>query len=373
MRFAQVPIVAALACVTALPAVAQPRPPEPPWFHVVAPRGWLGFSYDPVARPGQRSPVVIREVLDDSPAKRAGFLPGDTLLEVNGINATQALLASLGSALEPGDTVRVKVRRDGRDRLLTLQAAERPAGHTYVNDGRYFIISPDSIRGRLRMLTDSLRTYADTSRFPNIYIEKRDGRPPVLRLPDSSYVMSLDSLTRGVMRYYGPGDSLRVHVDSIWRRVAPAFNVARFHADSLFRFHADSLFRFHPDSFRFDAGHIRFYTDSLHQFAPFVATWPAVGALGGRAIAGAELAELTPGLARHFDAQQGVLVMRVPEHTPAHGAGLAEADVIVRANGTEVSSITELRRIIARADPSAPVRLEVIRDRKRVTLEMKRS
>lgn len=312
MRDARTLLIAAWTCAAAIPAAAQQGGFE------LAKRGWLGFSYDAVSSLDSRAGLVIREVVDDSPAQRAGIQPGDTLLEVNGITATQMLVASLGSSLAPGDTVRLNLRRGGRTRALTLEAAERAAAYFWMDAGP-IAFSPDTLRRRMRIMIDSLRVHFDTFRLPNQYIQ-----------------------------WHGDGE-----------------RSARY---------------FMPPPFEMDSAWLRQLTidfDSLAaRFTPFeyeAYAWPGVATLGMRAVAGAELTDLTPRLARAFNTRGGVLVLRVPDRSPARRAGLAEADVIVRANDAGVGSVAELRRIIARAhDASQPARLEVLRNGRRVILVLNR-
>jgi S1-C subfamily serine protease len=95
-----------------------------------------------------------------------------------------------------------------------------------------------------------------------------------------------------------------------------------------------------------------------------------IARFGMTAIAGAELTELNEGLGEYFGADAGVLVVRVPDRTPAARAGLEAGDVIVRANGRDVTSVSELRRAVARSGED-PVRLEIIRRNSRRTIELR--
>jgi S1-C subfamily serine protease len=101
------------------------------------------------------------------------------------------------------------------------------------------------------------------------------------------------------------------------------------------------------------------------------AAWDVM-VLGGRGVAGAQLTEITEGLGEYFGTDEGALVVKVPEGTPADRSGLLEGDVIVKANGQEVGTIAELRRAFARAPRDQPVTLEVIRMKSRRTIELKR-
>lgn len=346
-------LTAALAALTlpAIPASAQ----TVGVFTQGARRAWLGFSYESVARSGRDAPagVVVRTVVDDSPAERAGIEVGDTITRINDINATDQFIASLGSALSPGDEVSVQVRRDGRTRTMTITAAQPPAEYrAFGATSGLLRFDNDSIRSLVRIFVDSAAASIDSLRVPNIYI-RRDGD----------------------IRWLG-GDSLRSYNFSY--RLPDSLFAGRLRADSM-------LFRF--DSLRTAFSYSPawgFMTDSVSGVRIFTSGDSAFGAwrmdgtpfgftmLGRTAIAGAELTRLDPAMESYFGVRDGVLVLRVPRGTPAARAGLESGDVIIRVNGNAVMTVEELRREIQRTEGDRPARLEVIRRNQRRTIELQR-
>jgi len=97
-------------------------------------RGWLGVSIqelspDLATQFGVQEPkgVLVSEVLDDSPAKRAGFERGDVIVEFDGKpveNPTQLRNAVAQTVI--GRKATVKVMRDKRLRSLEVTIAEQP-------------------------------------------------------------------------------------------------------------------------------------------------------------------------------------------------------------------------------------------------------
>jgi serine protease Do len=87
-----------------------------------------------------------------------------------------------------------------------------------------------------------------------------------------------------------------------------------------------------------------------------------------RAQLGVMLAEMTPDIAEGFGmaGQQGVLIQRVMENTPASRAGLRRNDVIVEFMGQPVMDMQKLRLKVADTSPGKPVSMVVMRDGKRV-------
>lgn len=342
-----------LAALAAAPAALDA---QQIYFGQAARRAWLGLSYETrvQGRGAERTQtIVITDIVSSSPAERAGLQVGDTLLRVNDIDATDALLSSLGVSLKPGDEVELRVRRGGREQDITVEAAAPPADYYAVAPNAGVLrFDPDSMRDRIRIMIDSARFRLDSLHFPQIYIERMP-----LRWDDSAFAgnwrafrfdtlgMRLDTMTARIRIFT---DSM--FNDSSWR----ALRGLRLDMDSLWR---GGVYSFGPDSFAF--GRI----DAL----PF----SGITIMGARAVGGAELTQLNPGLGEYFGADEGVLVLRVPDGTPAAQSGLQEGDVIVGADGRDITSIDELRRAITRA-PERTVTLEVMRKRQRIQLPFRR-
>src|SRR5438034_1155584 len=97
-------------------------------------RGWLGVSIQELSPDlatqfgmQERKGVLVSEVLDDSPAKRAGFERGDVIVEFDGKpveNPTQLRNAVAQTAI--GRKATVKVMRDKHVRNLEVTIAEQP-------------------------------------------------------------------------------------------------------------------------------------------------------------------------------------------------------------------------------------------------------
>lgn len=87
-------------------------------------------------------------------------------------------------------------------------------------------------------------------------------------------------------------------------------------------------------------------------------------------IAGASLMALDEDWRQALSVDNGVLVMKVAQGTPAKDAGLRASDVIVSADGESVASIGALRRVMSNAKSSA-LKLQVIRAQKTVTVTLR--
>jgi len=252
----------------------------------------------------------VREVVRGSPADRAGIRGGDVVVRLNGRAPTREAVDELRETLDRGDSVRLRVRRDGEEMDRLVIAAARPRTMVYGGPGtipgtvwtpgnRRVVIQLDTIAGRI----DSL-------------------------------VVRMDSLrTRLRTRYRG--DSLVIHADTVWR-------VMR-----------DSLRRQVPRAAR--------------EFRTVV---PFLNEFGSRSVAGAEFAEMNAGLGRYFHTSEGLLVLQVGPQTPSGRGGLQAGDVVVEAAGRKVERVRDLRDAFTRA-AGQEVRLTVLRDGRRQQLSVK--
>jgi S1-C subfamily serine protease len=92
------------------------------------------------------------------------------------------------------------------------------------------------------------------------------------------------------------------------------------------------------------------------------------GFMGGAhgSVAGMELATLTPQLGAYFGTDKGVLVLRAPKNATFN---LQDGDVILSIDGREPTSGSHATRILASYQPGEKVKLEVMRQKKKMTLE----
>ena len=155
---------AALALLGTAPAEAQDRRPSEPArrptvYRVDENRGWLGISLDWAGR--ESGPVTVEAVVPESPAARAGVARGDTVLRIDGAAASAQAVRRLSPAA--GDTVRLRLRRDGREREVRVVAARREQDVIVFRRGdRVTVIHPDSVRERVAIRLDTIGAHLDS-------------------------------------------------------------------------------------------------------------------------------------------------------------------------------------------------------------------
>lgn len=88
-------------------------------------RGWLGVSIS--GGEGSGDGVMVSSIYDNSAAASAGLREGDQILSIDGKKtaSVQQLVESIGSR-KPGETIAVKVRRDGREATFYATLGTRP-------------------------------------------------------------------------------------------------------------------------------------------------------------------------------------------------------------------------------------------------------
>lgn len=90
-------------------------------------RGWIGVRLDLARESRGAGPatVLVVDVYRGGPADVAGIRPGDILAPSRPLGDYGAWLRALGSS-EPGDTVRLRLLRNGEARLVLVLAGRRP-------------------------------------------------------------------------------------------------------------------------------------------------------------------------------------------------------------------------------------------------------
>jgi S1-C subfamily serine protease len=77
--------------------------------------GYLGIQ---IAR-GEEGVIVIAQVIDKSPAAKAGLKSGDRLVRINGVKPV-TLVAAVAAvrSLKPGKKVKLLIERDGKEKTI---------------------------------------------------------------------------------------------------------------------------------------------------------------------------------------------------------------------------------------------------------------
>jgi S1-C subfamily serine protease len=105
---------------------------------------------------------------------------------------------------------------------------------------------------------------------------------------------------------------------------------------------------------------------SPHPEIPFDAFAPGFMGDMRRSVAGMELATLTPQLGAYFGTDKGVLVLRAPRNAAFN---LQDGDVILSIDGREPTSGSHATRILASYQPGEKVKLQLMRQRKKMNVE----
>jgi serine protease Do len=80
---------------------------------------------------------------------------------------------------------------------------------------------------------------------------------------------------------------------------------------------------------------------------------------------------LSEQLAQYFGTKDGALVTTVRDDSPAAKAGIKAGDVITAINGTQIDTPADVRRAIQRLDDGAEFTVDLVRDRKPMTVKGK--
>ena len=363
--------------------------------------GWIGIALELPADDGSpdEAEVVIEEVRPDSPAADAGLRAGDRLLAINdlrGVDDFRQLPERL--RLRVGERVRIRVERDGRRREVVVRAAARPFALRARGGVRLDVDADAMVETMLRAM-DSLRVELMALRgLSGSESPRSNGAPRPVReersgvdAPFEFFVFrgeEHDSLRRAMEDINRSTDELRrrerLRLAELARSFSRSDDVAA--ADEELRAvrqaleqmsrEATELRTAMSDAARASAG-FRYVAPGWPS-APSVVS-PSRGAdppgvtpdpdpttvfrpltpyvLGSNMVAGAQVVDLRPELARYFEVNDGVLIVDVAPGTPAAIAGLVPGDVITRLDQVTVRSVQDLRFGVSRAGESLPISL----------------
>jgi serine protease Do len=86
---------------------------------------------------------------------------------------------------------------------------------------------------------------------------------------------------------------------------------------------------------------------------------------------GITISDMSDQLAEYFGAKDGALVTSVRDDSAAAKAGVKAGDVVTSINGQEVKVPSDVRRAIGRLEAGADFTIDVLRDKKKMTLKGK--
>ncbi len=399
--------------------------------------GWVGLRVDFVASGAAqamsgRYTVLVGEVVSGSPAAEAGLQPGDTLLLINGNEASPRSFDELRSGLRAGDPIRLSIRRHARRQDFDLVAGTRP----------HFVLSPtpgeleiriDSVRTAIFRNADSLRRRAiveagqlalavQTDSFATVLEVADDG---TVRVGSGGTVAVIESASRDgttqirqwTFRFEGPGtpqafeslvvqtprtDSVRIAIQALRGELE---RVKRAQTRREREGATSQVVAVGPQDRTQDAAlvelrrveaalnrRIQAQERALRELSraeleappavdPAPVTWrevpvvapprPITPYLVGRSyLAGARVTRINEGLSEYFGVEHGVLVTEVNPGTPASEVGMLSGDVIVAVDGSAIEDVDELRARLSSRWEGA--RLTLMRRGEEIELELKR-
>ncbi|HUF49617.1 MAG TPA: PDZ domain-containing protein, partial [Longimicrobiales bacterium] len=215
-------VVAVLAAIVILPVTGNTQEVRSGTVvRVSGARGFIGVQTVEVRAPGSsvsRQRAVV-DVVAGSPAERAGVVRGDTILRINGAAATAAVMAT---PYEPGDTITLRVRRNGRERDVKLVAGERPAHSMSLFNGT---LVDAEINERINIIRARIHADLDTAHIRTLHITTVRG--------DSTVVV----FGRDTIRTIAVRGTVPLMLDSLHatlRLTHDTLSVLRLHRDSIF-------------------------------------------------------------------------------------------------------------------------------------------
>lgn len=259
---------------------------------------------------GEDDGVLVADVLEDSPAQKAGIVDGDRILAVNGHD--------LSEPLEGEDERDFNPARSRPEERLRALVSEVPEGETVT------------------------------------LLVERDGE-------------EIDfAVVPEVLPGYGPLGPLSERLQEPFRGLDEWWSDEGQRQETLERIRElTERFRSQERPYEWDApgwvppGSLRIFADTLAS-GPWQVRWG-----GSRGAHGLDLVELNAGLGAYFGTTEGVLVADVEDDSPL---GLLPGDVVVAVDGRMVDDIDEMHRILDSYKSDEEIALRIFRDGAQTTV-----
>jgi S1-C subfamily serine protease len=174
-------------------------------------------------------------------------------------------------------------------------------------------------------------------------------------------------MLRDKIRMHKPGDKVAVVVDRNGKEMKISVKLGEYSEANIIHEFESSFPRLFPSE-PFKAFPKDFKFDVIPRIQkPFLQFW------GERKYIGVSLQELNPELAEYFGVEEGtgLLITKVTKDSPADEAGLKVGDVILSAEGKKVNKADKLSNMIQEKEKGEVVKLQIIRDKKKRTIEVK--
>jgi serine protease Do len=145
-------------------------------------RGWLGIAIQDITEEISENMklkdakgALVGQVFEGDPADKAGIKTGDIITEINGksIKDSRELLQIVAS-LAVGETVKVKVLRDGKEKTLNVVTGERKDERTVATRGK----DTEHYGMTVQEITPDIAKHLDLTDKTGVIISKiQDGSP----------------------------------------------------------------------------------------------------------------------------------------------------------------------------------------------------
>lgn len=324
------------------------------------------------------------------PARQAGLRAGDRLLSVNGLRGEALSRLSERLRLQPGDEVDIEVDRSGRRIRVTVQATERPE-RLRTPIGRVTATEVDSVVTSWVRAIEQLRvTLVQQAEAGALAEEGVDSLVRTLRIVTSGEPRRVAAGVKTPFEFFlfrgEAHDSLNFEMQELNGRLMALRGRLADREQALLRGERQVRLESEVKSLQLELLDAERQSAALETamaraaretagprylrsedpmsgadagrdavVAPFSPLTPYL--VGRSRIAGAEVVEVRPELARYFEVSGGVLIVDVAPGTPAAIAGLRPGDVVTHIDQVVVRSVEGLRSAVTRAESTVPLSL----------------
>lgn len=195
-------------------------------------KGWIGVSVQELTpslrdamKLGERTGLLINNVVEDSPAFDAGLQEEDVLLEFNGQKVERAkTLSRLVRQVDPGTDVKVKIFRDGEEKTIDLTVGRlrtsRSGAYSFGSGNNVFFLGHRPMLGvQAHDMDDNLAAYFKVKKNEGVLVlgVNEDSPAEAAGLKSGDVILKIDTEHVGnyeelmdILADYEDGDEVEV-------------------------------------------------------------------------------------------------------------------------------------------------------------------
>ncbi|KQC07909.1 MAG: hypothetical protein APR54_05425 [Candidatus Cloacimonas sp. SDB] len=293
--------------------------------------------------------IMITNTVKDSPAEKAALISNDVILEMDKARIyTIDQLTKMLSFMEPQQKIKLKIFRNGKKKTIDLVLGEKKIKEVktaaylglYLEDLQETEINEMGLKDHYGVL---VREVVKDGPVDDAGVLNGD----ILLMIDKEKIYTAAQVSK-MLKNYEPGEKVKVEIfrENNYIDYDVILGEKEVFSQDLFK-------NLHIDVSKPENIFVYKYDD---QFSKWIGILPK---------------ELNEQLLEYHKIENGVLIEKVIEGTPAEKADLLAGDIILKMNGENIISTKDIHKIVQDSDLGEKIKLDILRTGKHKSVNVK--